>query len=165
MTTTRPHVPRQRRPGMTVAARAVRIAGLGCAIALVLFVIDVFVGAEALRVGAVAALSASLLVAWFGILTWRMPVLGARALLLIGAGWVAATGLAVWIVLWTQFRIPPLAWRIVTLGLAVSLSLVSSGLFLRALLRVRTSPLVGRLLSLLSPLAILLWILIVSFPR
>ena len=165
MTTTRPHVPRQRRPGMTGAARAIRIAGLGCAVALTLFVIDVFVVAEALRVCAVASLSTSLLVAWFGILTWRMPVLGGRALLLIGAGWVTATGLAVWIVLWTQFAVLLLAWRIVTLSLAVSLSLISSGLFLRALLRVRTSPLVGRLLSLLSPLAIVLWILISSFLR
>jgi len=165
MTTTRPHVPRQRRPGMTVAARGVRIAGLGCAIALALFVIDVFVAAEALRIGAVAALSASLLVAWIGILTWRMPVLSGRALLFIGAGWITATGLAIWIVLWAQFAGLLLAWRIVTLGLAVSLSLISSGLFLRALLRVRTSPLVGRLLSLLSPLAIVLWILISSFLR
>ena len=147
---------------MTLAARAVRAAAIGCAIALLLFVIDVFITENALRVIAVGVLATSLVASWIGVLAWRMPVFENRMILFIGVGWAAATSLAVWIILWTQLAKPALAWRLVTLGFALSLSLVAAGLCLRALLRKRTSPLAARLLSLLSPLALLLWIVIES---
>jgi len=165
MTTARPHVPRRRRPGRTLAARAVRAAAIGCAIALLLFVIDVFIAEEVLRVVAVGVLAVSLIGSWIGVLAWRMPVFENRMILFIGVGWAAATSLAVWIILWTQIAERALPWRLVTLGFALSLSLVAAGLCLRALLRKRTSPLTARLLSLLSPLALLLWIAIESLSQ
>jgi len=165
MTTARPHVPRQRRPGLTLSARAMRLVAVGCAIALVLFIVHVFVAVDVLRLVAIGCLSAALVSLWGAILAWRMPVFENRVLLLIGAGWSVATGLAVWIVLWARFSQPPLAWRVSAHAFALSLSLPAAGLFLRALLRKRMSPLVGRLLSLLSPLALLLWIVISSLSR
>ncbi|MFC2081788.1 hypothetical protein ACFLR0_01235 [Candidatus Bipolaricaulota bacterium] len=160
MKTARPHVPRQRRPGLTLSARAARVAGVGCAIALVLFVVHVFVATEVLRLAAIGVLSLSLVAVWVGVLAWRMPVFENRVLLLIGLAWSVATGLGVWIILWAKIAQPLPAWRVTAHGFALSLSLAAAGLFLRALLHKRTSPLAGRLLSLLSPLALLLWIVL-----
>jgi len=165
MKTVQPHVPRQRRPAWTPTARAMRLAAAGSAVALVLLVVHAFVAADALQLGAVGVLSASLVALWVGVLTWHMPVFENRALLVIGAAWSVVTGLAVWIVLWAMDAPTPLAWRELARAFALSLSLPAAGLFLRALLRKRTSPLVGRLLSLLSPLALLLWIVISSLGR
>jgi len=142
-----------------------RIAAICAAIALVLFVIHVFVAIDALQLASVGILSASLVAIWVAVLAWRVPVFENHVLLLIGIGWAAATGLAVWIVLWTMFSRPPLAWRVSTHAFALSFSLAAAAFFLRALLRKRTSPLVGRLLSLLSPLALLLWIVLSTLGR
>jgi len=161
----RPHLPRQRRPGRTSAERALLLAGAGLTGALFLFVLHVFVPIDALRLAAFSLLPLSLIALWLAILAWRIPVFANRLLVLIAAFWAVATGLSVWIVLWTGQHPQPPAWRLSAQALALTMSLASGGLFLRALLRRRTSPLVGRLLSLLSPLALLIWILVTSFTR
>jgi hypothetical protein len=142
-----------------------RIAAIGSAASLLLFVVHVLFPADALQLAAFGILSPCLVALWIAVLAWRVPVFENRVLLLIGATWSAATMLAVWIVLWTQFTPPPTAWRLAAQAFAMTLSLAAAGLFLRALLRKRTSPLLGRLLSLLSPLALLLWIVVSALTR
>jgi hypothetical protein len=106
-------------------------------------------------------LSATLLAAWVAILTWRMPVFRRCILAAFGGLWIAGIGLSVWLILLSIAGNRSAAWQRSVQALALGLSFVVGGLLLRALLRSRASPLVGRLLSLLSPLAVLLLILFV----
>lgn len=148
-------------PGRRVSkARGATYAGLGLALlTLAVFTADVFSPASVpLRIAAIWMLSAGLAACWVAVLSWRPPVSSRSALVGLGLLWGLGMTAAVYLTLRATTLSPP-SLQLGTRLLAVSLSLVVGGLFLRALLRVRTSPRLGRLLSLVSPLAILLLIL------
>jgi len=143
---------------MTTAVRCFIAAGVGASSALLLLLIHVLVPSAWLQLVAVWIFGGSLLCVWVGILTWRMPVLSDRLLLLVAASWAVGTALSVWL---AAFALPshPLVWRLSAQWVALALSFVAGAFLLRALLRKRTAPAVGRLISLISPLVVLLVIL------
>ena len=127
------------------------------------------------------------------LLAWRVPVNGRRVLATLACLWFFGIALSVCLVLLSADEAQSLLWRrsvqvlalapTVTLSarastwtqsllwrrsvqvLALALSVTVGALFLRALLRVRTSPISGRLLSLVSPIAILALIVILALTR
>jgi len=133
-------------------------AGVCACGALVLLVADQFLPTPWVPVAALWSLGASFLSGWAAVLAWRMPVLGRRGLFVVTAAWSAGVGLSIG---WSEWGVhtdsgPATQWA--AWWLAVGCSLLVGALFLRALLRRRASSLVGRLLSLITPIAILSWI-------
>jgi len=156
-----PRIPGFRRTSWTTAARCLLTAGVGASASLLLLVGHVFVPIDSLQIAALWFLGASLLCVWAGILAWRMPVFGNRTLLLFALAWVIGTALSVWLAGWGPIARPPV-WRMSMQWVAFALSFVVGGLLLRALLRKRAAPVIGRLLSLVSPLIVLAVILVAS---
>jgi hypothetical protein len=147
---------------MSTPRRAVRAAGALAAAALTLLAANVFAPLEALQIGSLLLLGLGLVATWLGVLAWRVPVLDRRRLAALGVLWLVGVALsAVLVVLATDPDRSSL-WRYTVEWLALALSLAVGALFLRALLRVRTSPLSGRLLSLASPFAILALIVLLA---
>jgi hypothetical protein len=135
---------------------------VGAGACLLLLVAHVFVPHPQLQLVAVWFLAGAFLAAWIALLTWRAPVFAHRTLRLIAFASSLGTGLSLWMVHWTMTSNRPPVWQRSVQALALALSLAAAGWLLRALLRKRTSPILGRLLSLVAPLAILLWIVIAS---
>ena len=162
--TNKPRMPELRRASLTTSFRCLLAAGGGASLTLFLLLIHIFAQTEWLQLASVWILGGSLLWAWAGILAWRMPVFGNRALLLFAIAWGAAIGASVWLAVWALAS-RPLIWRCSLQWLALTLSFVVGALLLRALLRKRTAPVIGRLLSLVSPLIILLVILATTLAR
>jgi hypothetical protein len=162
--TSKPRMPELRRASLTTSSRCFLAAVGGASLALLLLVIHIFVPTEWLQIVSVWILGGSLLWVWAGILAWRMPVFGNRTLLLFAMSWAAGIAASVWLAVWALASRPSI-WRHSTQWLALTLSFVVGALLLRALLRKRTAPVIGRLLSLVSPLIILLVILITALAR
>ena len=150
---------------MTLPRRALFVAALLASLSLALFTAQVFVPTETLQVIALCALGTALLFAWGSVLAWRVPVLAQRTLALFAFLWVAGIGASVWLVFLSIAADRPMAWARSVQWLAICLSLDVGALLLRGLLQKRASPLLGRLLSLVSPLAILLLVLFLPSAR
>lgn len=147
---------------LTAISRRLMLAlSAGC-LAFVLLLTHVFVPLDGLQVTALAFTGLGLIAAWTAVLCWRMPVFSRRTLWAITLIWCAGLGLAVLLVLATTSPAYSIGWRMAVLWVAFSLSLCVGGLQFRALFHRRATPVLGRFLSLLSPLAILLLILVVS---
>lgn len=140
------------------------VAGVGACVALVLLFAHIVVPSETLRLIGVWILGGSLLAVWAGILTWRMPVFGDRAILFVAVAWGAGFAASIWLGVWA-LAARPWVWRLSMQWIALTLSFVVGALFLRVLLRKRTAPRIGRLLSLVTPLVVLLVILFTSLYR
>ncbi|RLE33807.1 hypothetical protein DRJ24_04790 [Candidatus Acetothermia bacterium] len=145
---------------MSAFARGLIVASILLFLSLCLLTAHIFVAAEGLEIGALWLLSGAGLACWIAILFWRIPVLSQRTIGWFSIVWAAGIGISVWLILLTARSDKPTAWERSVDSLALTLSFAVGGLFLRALLRKRTSPLAARLLSLLSPLAILLLIIL-----
>lgn len=144
-------------------ARRVLLAARGAAsAALALLVAHVFVPLDPLPISSLFLLGAALVAAWVAILVWRVPVLDRRRLAGLAALWLLGIALSATLVVVASDAARSLLWRCSVNWLALALSLAVGALFLRALLRVRTSPLGGRLLSLVSPFAILAMIVVLA---
>jgi len=129
-------------------------------LSLSLLTAEIFVDAEPLQIGALSLLGAAFLSLWLSILAWRIPVLRGRTIVWFGIAWAIGIGISVWLILLTVRLERSAAWEGAVDWLALTISFAVGGLFLRSLLRKRTSPIAARLISLLSPLAILLLILL-----
>lgn len=149
----------------STSQRAMFVAAAASSLALALLTANVFEPVGALQIAALWLLGGGLLFSWVAILAWRIPVYERRRLLGFAALWLIGVGLSVWLVLLSIDGEGGLLWQRSTQWLALTTSLAVGGLFLRALLRVRMSPLVGRLLSLVSPIAILALIGILTLAR
>jgi len=154
-----PRMPDLRRSSLTATARCLRAAGAGALAALCLLVAHIVVPFDGLQIAALWLVGTSLLCIWIGVLAWRMPVFDNRALTLFAIGWGAGMALSIWLAGWA-LRTHPFPWRLSVQWLALTLSTAVGALWLRALLRKRATPLIGRLLSLISPLIVLLVIFV-----
>jgi len=157
-------MPEIRRASLTTAVRCFIAAGAGASLALLFLLIHVLVPSAWLQLAAVWIVGGSLLCVWAGILAWRIPVFGNRSLLLFASAWSTGIAAAVWLAVCAVPSRPPV-WRLSMQWLALTLSFVVGALLLRALLRKRAAPLLGRLLSFISPLLVLLVILMTSLFR
>jgi len=129
-------------------------------LSLSLLTAEIFVDVKPLQIGALSLLGAAFLSLWLSILAWRIPILPGRTIVWFGIVWAIGIGISVWLILLTSRVDRSAAWEGSVDWLALTISFAVGGLFLRSLLRKRTSPLAARLISLLSPLAILLLILL-----
>ena len=145
-----------------ISGRLMLAFGAGC-LAFVLLLTHVFAPLEGLQVAALAFTGLGLIAAWTAVLSWRMPVFSSTTLWSFTIIWCGGLVLAVLLVLATAGSAQTLAWQLAVQWVAFSISLCVGGLEFRALFHRRATPVLGRFLSLLSPLAILLLILIVSF--
>ena len=160
MTTPKPvHATRRR---LSLSRKSLVVAASATAVALALLVCHIFVAQPALQSAALWALGAALLAVWIAVLGWRVPVYTRRRLVLLGGLWVLGLAASVLLALIASRAAEPLGWRLGVQWLALTLSLAIGALFLRVLLRVRTSPRLGRLLSLVTPLCILGLILVLG---
>ena len=157
-------MPELRRASLTASSRCLLAAASGASLTLLLLLIHIFAPTEWLQLASVWVLGGSLLWVWAAILAWRTPVFGNRALLLFAIAWVTGISASVWLAVWGVAS-RPLIWRCSLQWFALTLSFVVGALLLRALLRKRTAPVIGRLLSLVSPLIILLVILTTALAR
>jgi len=150
---------------LTAISRRLMLAlGAGC-LAFVLLFIHVFAPLEGLQVAALVLTSLALIAAWTAVLCWRMwrmPVFSGRSLWVFTLIWCISLSLAVFLVLATSGSKHSLSWQMAVQWVAFALSLCMGGLQFRALFHRRATPVLGRFLSLLSPMGILLLILIVS---
>jgi len=154
-------MPDLRRSSLTTSARWLRVSAAAAAAALCALVAHVLVPLDVLQLAALWILGASFLCGWAGIVTWRMPVFGNRTLSLFATAWGGGMALSVWLAGWALHSRPPI-WRLSIQWLGLTLSTAVGALLLRALLRKRTTPVIGRVLSLLSPLVVLVVILATS---
>ena len=145
--------------------RAIRGAAVASFLTLGLLTAHVFVPREALQVAALFLLGGALIAVWVAVLTWRIPVYSRGRLVGLAVLWGLGIGLSVCLVLVSIGSSRGLLWQRSVQWLALTLSLAVGALFLRALLRVRTSPLSGRVLSLVSPFVVLALILTLAFAR
>jgi hypothetical protein len=144
-----------------ISGRLLFAAGAG-SLALFLLLIHVFVPLQGLQVAALGFTGLALIAAWTAVLCWRMPVFSARTLWGFTVIWCVGLCLAVLLVLIASVSQHSAIWRMAVQWVAFSLSLSIGGLQFRALFHRRATPILGRFLSLLSPMAILVLILIVS---
>jgi len=157
-------MPELRGASRTTSSRWFIAAGVCASVTLLVLLVHILVPADVLQLAAIWMVGGSLLLVWAGILTWRVPVLGNRALLAIAAVWALGTALSTWLAGWA-LATRSFVWRWSAHWLALTLAFVVGALLLRALLRKRTAPVIGRLLSLASPLIILVVILVTSLLR
>jgi len=146
--------------------RAVWVGVLGLGLALFLLTAHIFIQNEWLQIAALWSLGAAFVALWVAVLLWRMPVLRQAVLTVFVIVWICGIGVAVCLVLAASTRSgASLLWQRSVQGLALGLSLAVGALLLRGLLHRRATLLIGRLLSLLSPLGILLLILLLPSAR
>lgn len=162
--TSKPRMPKIRRASLTAAARCFSFAAGGALLSLLLLSAHVVVPSEPLQLVAVWILGASLLALWAGILAWRIPVFGSRAVSLFALAWVAGIASSLWLAVY-GLASRPFIWRLSMRWIALTLSFVVGALLFRALLRKRTAPRIGLLLSLGSPLIVFAVILATSLAR
>jgi len=141
-------------------SRSLIAASILLFLSLCLLTAHVFAAAEGLQIGALWLLGGAFLSVWISVLLWRIPVLSGRTIGWFGLIWAGGIGISVWLILLTVRLDKTLIWERSVHWLALTISFAVGGLFLRALLRKRTSPIAARLISLISPLAILLLILL-----
>ena len=160
MRRTSPVHPAPRRRRLTTPRRALITAASLAGLSLALLTTHVFLPSEALQVSAVCLLGGALLSSWVAVLAWRVPVLSQRTLASFALLWIAGLGASIRLVLLSTAVERSTVWIRSVQWLAVCLSLVVGALLLRGLLQKRASPLLGRLLSLVSPLVILLLVVL-----
>jgi hypothetical protein len=153
------HVRRRRSP---TAARCLFLSGCCALPALALLTAHVFTPLASLQIAALWLLNASFVTIWIAIVTWRAPVFDRRVLAAFASLWAVGISLSVWLVVLSASPNRPASWQRSVQGLALGMGFAVGGLLLRALLRKRSSPVIARFLSFLSPLLILL--LILFFP-
>lgn len=158
----RPQPVRVSRRRLSATARALYGAGFAAFLALALLVTHIFLTAASLQIAAIVVLGGALLSFWAAIICWRIPIYQPRQLAGLAFIWFAGIALAIALAWIASRSAASVLWRLSVQWLAMTLSLAVGALFLRALLRVRTSPLAGRLLSLISPLGILTLILLLG---
>ena len=157
-------LPTSARRTVSVSSKSWIAAAALAAGALILLSIHVFVPMPGLQAAGLGALGFSLFAAWIAVLSWRMPVFDQGTIVFFGACWIAGLALSILCVQRSATMLADPALGRSAQWLALTLSLAVGALFLRALLRRRTTSLVARLLSLLSPLVILLLILFSTPP-
>ena len=131
--------------------------------ALVLLLIHAFTPLQGLQVAALGLTGLSFMAVWMAVLVWRMPVFSGRTLWIFTIIWCAGLALAVTLVAVASTSSHAVGWNIAVQWLAFSISLCVGGLQFRALFNRRATPLLGRSLSLLSPIIVLALILALSF--
>ena len=148
---------------LTAISRRLLLALGAGSVAFVLLLIHVFLPLQGLQVAALACTGFALIAAWTAVLYWRMPVFSARTLWGFTAIWLFGLSLAVVLVLIASHTQVSFSRRVAVQWLAFSISLSVGGLQFRALFHRRATPVLGRFLSWLSPIAIVLLILILSY--
>jgi len=128
-----------------------------------LLLIHVFTPLQGLQVAALGLTGLSFTTIWMAVLIWRMPVFSGGALWTFTIIWCAGLALAIALVVVASASSHAASWKIAVQWLAFSLSLCVGGLQFRALFNRRATPILGRSLSLLSPMIILILILVLSF--
>ena len=144
--------------GLSASGKAALGGGCGLTLALLLLTVHVFLPREILQLAAIGALAAASLCFWVAVLLWRMPVLGRGMLVSFAVVWICGIAVSVGLALHAAAG-RSIYWQRSVQCLSLALSFAVGALLLRALLHRRATPLLGRLLSFLSPLAILLLIL------
>ena len=160
MRTTQPLAFRTSFRSLSAPRRAIVSSTLGLLVSLVLLVVHIFVPIELLQIVSLWFFGAAFVGLWIAVLTWRMPVLGRGRLIALTGLWAGGIGVSVGLVLTAASSRQSLLWVRSVQWVALAVSFVVGALLLRGLLRRRASLIVGRLLSLISPLAILLLIIL-----
>jgi hypothetical protein len=144
---------------LTAVSRRLGIAWIIAGSALLLLIVHVFFPRPELQWAALGLVGVALVVVWTAILCWRMPVFSPTTLWLFTLTWCVGLALSITLVLISSGLQHPMGWRIAAQWLGFSLSLSVGGLQFRALFYRRSTPLLGRLTSLLSPMIVLALIL------
>jgi len=147
----------------SAVARRLAIALAAQSAAFILLLVHVFISLQGFQLAALWLTGGAFIAAWTAVTTWRMPVFSRRTLWGFTLIWCAGVGLAVLLVLAASGSEHSVGWRVATQWLAFSISLSIGGLQFRALFYRRATPILGRSLSLLSPMIILTLILVTSF--
>lgn len=146
---------------LNATLRRLAIAGCVALLALALLLLHVFVPIAELQWMALALTGGALIAAWTAVLAWRMPVFSHRTLWAFTLLWTVGVAAAILLILASSRPQQAAGWRIAVQWLAFSLSLCVGSLEFRALFYRRSTPLLGRLMSLLSPMAVLALIVVV----
>ena len=152
--------PRTRGFRLSVVPRRLSVAGLAALVAFLLLMVHVFVPADALQWAALACTGGALIAAWTAVLGWRMPVFSHRTLWTFTAIWGLGLAASIVLVLYSSRPQAALGWRIAVQWLALSLSLCVGSLQFRALFYRRSTPVLGRFASLVSPMIVLVLIVL-----
>ena len=144
-----------------VARRLALALGAGL-LAFTLLLIHIFAPFPGLQLAALWFTGTAFVAAWTAVLCWRMPVFSGRALWGFTVIWCAGLSLAVLLTLAAAASQSSIGWKISVQWLAFSISLSVGALQFRALFYRRATPILGRFLSLLSPMIILTLILLTS---
>ncbi|MFC2079499.1 hypothetical protein ACFLSZ_05935 [Candidatus Bipolaricaulota bacterium] len=147
---------------LTAISRRLVLALIAGSVAFALLLLHVFAPFLGLQIAALWLAGAALIAAWTAVLHWRMPVFSSRTLWAFTLAWCAGISLAILLVLVASGSPHSIGWKLAVQWLAFSISLSVGGLQFRALFHRRATPLLGRFLSLLSPMAILALILVMS---
>jgi len=148
---------------LTAISRRLALAVVADFLAFTLFLVHVFAPIPALQLAALWLTGTAFAATWAAILCWRMPVFSSRTLWGFTVVWCAGLCLAVLLVLTAAASQRPIGWKISVQWLAFSITLCVGALQFRALFYRRATPVLGRFLSLLSPMIILALILATSF--
>ena len=144
-----------------VARRLALALGAGL-LAFTLLLIHIFAPFPGLQLAALWLTGTAFVAAWTAVLCWRMPVFSGCALWGFTVIWCAGLSLAVLLTLAAAASQSSIGWKISVQWLAFSISLSVGALQFRALFYRRATPILGRFLSLLSPMIILMLILLTS---
>ena len=147
---------------LTAISRRLMLALGAGNVAFVLLLVHVFVPLQGLQLAALWLTGAAFVAAWTAVLAWRMPVFSVRILWAFTFVWCVGLCLSVLLVLSAASSPHSVGWKIAVQLLAFSISLSVGALQFRALFYRRATPLLGRFLSLLSPMIILTLILVLS---
>ena len=145
---------------LTAISRRLLLVLCAASVAFVLLLIHVFVPFQGLQLAALWFTGAAFVAAWTAVLCWRMPVFSGRTLWTFTLVWCTSLCLSSLLVLVASLSRHPISWKVAVQWLAFSVSLSVGGLQFRALFHRRATPILGRFLSLLSPLLILALILV-----
>ena len=129
-------------------------------VALLTLLVHIFAPQSALQVVALGLTGCSFIAMWLAILVWRMPVFSRSTLWIFTAVWFAGLALAIGLVVMASRLNHEVGLGLAVQWLAFSISLCVGGLEFRALFNRRATPILGRSLSLLSPMIVLILILV-----
>jgi hypothetical protein len=138
----------------------VTVAVGGFVTAFLVLLVDLFVPVEWLKVMALGWTGAGFLALWGAVLCWRIPVLPRRFIWALTLVWLLGLAIAIALVMFYPTEQVGLARKAAAQWLAFSMSLSFGGLQFRALFHRRATSVVGRILSLLSPIVVVILILV-----
>ena len=157
---THPQFPLMHKLRLVAVSRRLAVAWSTAGVALVLLLVHIFWPQPLLEWAALWCAGAALAAAWTAIMCWRMPVFSRSTLWAITLLWCLGIALAVALV-YASFRPQvPIGWRVAVQWLSLSMGLSVGGLEFRTLFHHRSTSILGRFLSLLSPMLILALILV-----